>query len=283
MDIKHLVFSGGGHVMINNLGTICKLVKSGKLDLNKIESIYGTSAGGILGVFIALKIDLDIITNYVINRPWSFLFSIDTSKILSFFINRGIYGTDTIEQCFKSLFYSKGLSLNITMLEFYEFSNIELNLYSVELNTYSLIEINYKSYPNLTLINAIQMSCAIPIIISPIIIDNKCFIDGGFICNYPLKYCVLAHETELDNILGFKNKYIKEGTVEKEESKMLIGNESNLFDYIVTLLCKILCNIGTNDNLIIPHEIITSIKHMDYNTIVSTVSSSAYRQELFDT
>ena len=57
MTIKHLVFSGGGPIMIQILGAIQEIEKKNFFYLNNIESIYGTSAGAIIGVLICLKFD----------------------------------------------------------------------------------------------------------------------------------------------------------------------------------------------------------------------------------
>ena len=57
MTIKHLVISGGGPIMIQILGAIQHLEKNEKVDMKNIESIYGTSAGAIVGVLICLKFD----------------------------------------------------------------------------------------------------------------------------------------------------------------------------------------------------------------------------------
>ena len=53
------------------------------------------------------------------------------------------------------------------------------------------------------------MTCALPVLISPVFIDNKCFMDGGVGCNYPLSFCIEAGNNP-DEILGFKNTASKE-------------------------------------------------------------------------
>jgi hypothetical protein len=50
MTIKHLVISGGGPIMIQILGAIQHLETNKIVDMKNIESIYGTSAGAIVGV-----------------------------------------------------------------------------------------------------------------------------------------------------------------------------------------------------------------------------------------
>ena len=66
MAIKHLVISGGGPIMIQTLGAIQHLEKNGFLNLSEIQSIYGTSAGGIVGTLICLKYDWETINDITI-------------------------------------------------------------------------------------------------------------------------------------------------------------------------------------------------------------------------
>ena len=67
MPIKHAVISGGGTTFFSTLGAVQQLEKNGIWNINEIESIYGTSAGGIAAVVFCLKFnDWTIINDYFI-------------------------------------------------------------------------------------------------------------------------------------------------------------------------------------------------------------------------
>ena len=55
MTIKHLVISGGGPAMIQSLAAIQQLEENGFVNMKNIETIYGTSAGALVGILICLK------------------------------------------------------------------------------------------------------------------------------------------------------------------------------------------------------------------------------------
>ena len=57
MTIKHLVISGGGPIGIMYLGAIEYLHDEGFFKMEEIESIYATSIGTMIAVFIALNYD----------------------------------------------------------------------------------------------------------------------------------------------------------------------------------------------------------------------------------
>jgi predicted acylesterase/phospholipase RssA len=111
MTIKHLVLSGGGPTMIQGLGILQSLEENKFLNMNDIESIYGTSAGMIIATLICLKFDWETINDYVIKRPWQDVFKIQVQTIFDAYTNRGVYDVKIIETCLKPLFNAKDLSL----------------------------------------------------------------------------------------------------------------------------------------------------------------------------
>ena len=81
MVIKHLVIAGGGPVLVQILAAIQELEKHKYLNMKDITSIYGTSAGAIIAVFISLNFDWETINDYIIKRPWQDVFQIKPQTI----------------------------------------------------------------------------------------------------------------------------------------------------------------------------------------------------------
>jgi NTE family protein len=57
---------------------------------------------------------------------------------------------------------------------------------SVCLNTKSVEYISFENHPNLRVSDAIRMTTSIPLYYTPVIYNNKFYIDGGCIDNYPI-------------------------------------------------------------------------------------------------
>ena len=72
--IKHLILSGGSYKGLYSLGTLKKLEKEGFYKRDNIESIFSTSIGSIIGTLLALKLEWNIILDYIIKRPWENIF-----------------------------------------------------------------------------------------------------------------------------------------------------------------------------------------------------------------
>ena len=106
------------------------------------------------------------------------------------------------------------------MSELYEYNKKEIHVMSVELNKFRLINISYKTHPNLKIMDAIKMSCAFPVIFSPKIMESSCdnngensftscYIDGGVMSNYPVNTCIQDQKCDPNEILGFRNIWEK--------------------------------------------------------------------------
>ncbi len=71
MDIKHLVLAGGAYKGLYIIGAMKELIKEKYIDMDKIENIYGTSVGALIGVIICLKLDYDMWIEYDVNFPFT--------------------------------------------------------------------------------------------------------------------------------------------------------------------------------------------------------------------
>ena len=101
-------------------------------------------------------------------------------------------------------FTLNGWDIDITFKELYELTNIEYNLYVTNFNSMTSEIFNYKTQPDLSVIKAAVCSAAIPPVVSPFIIDNKLYVDGGLLANNPIKQALeIIDSSEHDNILGF--------------------------------------------------------------------------------
>jgi len=274
MTIKHIVISGGGPIMIEILSSIQELENKKYLNINEIESIYGTSAGAIIGLMISLKFDWETLNNYIIKRPWQEVFFIKIQNILDSYTKKGIFDIKTVEKCFKPLFDAKNIKIDINMEELYNLTKIELHMFSFEINNFKIEDISYKTYPKLPVLTAIQMTCAIPVLLTPVFIENKCFMDGGIACNYPLNYCIESGKC-ISEILGFKNKY--------SENITTINTESSLLDYILNFLFKTIFNLNLNSlQPTIENELIIEASYLTIDTMRSALTNIDVRKNLFE-
>ena len=148
-------------------------------------------------------------------------------------------------------------------------------MFSFEVNAFSVEDISYLTHPDLSLITAIQMSCALPVLMTPICADGKCYIDGGVTCNYPLKNCIESNKS-IEEILGFKNKY-------DNNNKNHIDSNSTLLDFITSFLFKLIHNVSSNNTpqTSITYEVICNADFLTISTLKSALYSIETREKLY--
>ena len=279
--IKHLVISGGGPNGIKHLGIIQGLEKNEVFNMNNIESIYATSSGSILSVLLALRYDWETINDYIINRPWHETYKITADMIFNSYSKKGLFDESVVEIFYKPFFNAKDLSLNMTMREIYEYSGIDLHIFSLELNSFEMIDINYKTFPDIPVLKAVLMSSSIPILFCPVYFNNLSYIDGVVMCNYPLKYCIHDHPIK-EEILAIKNKNKKNTNT---DNIVDIINEMTILDYFIYIIGKIVivANKNSDDEILLAeNEIICEVEPNSFSFMKRILESNDLRKELLE-
>jgi predicted acylesterase/phospholipase RssA len=279
--VKHLIISGGGPLIFQSIGIIQHLEKINLFNRSNITSIYGTSSGAIVGLFLCLDYKWEIINKFMIQRPWENLYYIGTEQIYNGFQQCGFYNRDIFVKSYKSLFEAKNISIDVTMKEFYELTNIDFHLIAYEVNNLKMEDISHETYPDIKVIDAIHMTSCLPVFFTPVFIENKCFIDGGIVLNYPLNLCINKYQNK-DEMLGIKHVYTN------DEERKNITKDTGIFEYFLNIFYKLIKNISKqNYNHIdeltsIRYEIICYEKYMTLNSIITTLTKSEKRNELLD-
>jgi predicted acylesterase/phospholipase RssA len=177
---------------------------------------------------------------------------------------------------FKPFFLVKDWSLDITMKEFYDITKKELHFFSLELNEFCIKDISYKTMPELPVLTAMQMSSALPGIIAPVFIEGKCYLDGGVLCNYPLKNCldVVANPEE---IFAINNFYVKQN-----DNK--IKEDSTILEYIVNLITSMIFTVGVKylpEPNSINNELVFEVSPISFEELKNSVYEQKTREELY--
>lgn len=230
--IKHLVISGGGTLGFQFLGALKKLNQEKYWNITDIESIYSTSIGSLIAVFLCLNYDWETLLKYVIERPWQEAFKIKASQIIDSYYKKGLYDTKLAEIICKPLFEAKDLTLSTTLKDLYEYSKIDLHIFTFNINNFETVELSHSLFPELTIVQAITMSCGLPGIFMPTMIDDCCYIDGGVMANYPINYCLRDHSVE-EEILAFNSSF--DNRTNNGSKYIKVNNETSLLEYIMCI------------------------------------------------
>lgn len=198
--IKNLIISGGSIRGFIFIGAIKYFEEINILE--NIQTFTGTSIGACLSLCLNLNFTskelIDIFVNVNIDNSQNI--NIDT--IFNFFEEYGLDNGDKIINIFKILINKKLQKLNsvynenITFIELFNLTNKKLTMIGCCLNNMEAIYYDYISTPDFKIIDALRISFSIPFIFKPIKIDNKFYVDGAIINNYPIELY------DIDNTIG---------------------------------------------------------------------------------
>ena len=261
--IKHLVLSGGGPIGLVEYGALKHLTTNNIINISNIESVYTSSIGSIIAFIYILNFDWLWIDDFLIKRPWEKLINFSYSAYLNIFYDKGIVNKKIIINALKPLFLAKEIPLTITLLEFYNLTNMEFNIYTCNLTSFKKEKLNYINTPNLELLDALYMSISIPVLFVPLYINNCYYLDGSIFINCPINECIFDKKCCYDEILCFINdkrepidlcnNFYKENNYTYDSSGYQLNEETNFFEYLIYII-KTLFNklsIIENENLII--------------------------------
>ncbi len=222
--MEHIVISSAGPNGLIQLGMLAALMESAYFSIDTIQSIQGSSAGSMLAVLLCLKVPIEDVVDYFIKRPLHKWFKVDVSQFMQ---TNGI-ATCTLAELVTPLFHAQDIPLTITMKELYERSGIHLHIYSTRITKVECVDIDHLSFPNLTVIQAISMSCAIPLLFPPVEYNGEYYIDGGLFMHCPIA------PNEKTIVLNIKNN-----------STLIIENPFHMMNHIFIQATKRLSPVVT--------------------------------------
>lgn len=216
-----LVLPGGGMKGFILLGALKALEE--KNILKDITTFAGTSIGGYLSILLVCGFTVNEIIQF--GKLFDFSKSISI-KIENLFDKFSIDNAEGFSVIFKKLLESKKINSNITLLELYKKTNKKVILCTTCLNTKEIIYVSYDNFPNLDILTAIRMTTAVPILFPPVLYDNKLYIDGGLLNNFPID----LFENNIDDVIGIG---IKGELTKVLEFKTLESYLLSVFDTLV--------------------------------------------------
>ena len=274
MIIKHIVLSGGSYKGLYTLGALYKLSQKQFYKIENIESIFATSVGSIIAAILQLNLNWNDVLDYVIKRPWHKTFKLPTDIIFEIMGKKGFLNIDILISILEKLFLVKELQLKtVTLKEFYDFSKIEFHTFALKLNTFTTEEFSHLTHPDMRLIDAIYISCSIPLVFQPLFFDGSYRIDGGILCNLPLRQCLEKYPNK-EEILAID---IKADRIQKE-----LTEDTNFLVYSYYIFDCLIRHSNEKVPLDIPNYVIIPCKGSDAGILEKLIQNSEEREKFID-
>ena len=151
--IEHVVLSGCGPNGLIEIGVVSELMRTGHLNAANLKSVYGTSAGAMLCVILALRIPMDDYCEYLITRPWNKWLDIHYMEIN---IQCGVLPADKLKDSLGPMLKAHGHD-GITLKEAFDKYKVDMHLFATELQSFCLVDLNHLTFPNMPVLHAVSM------------------------------------------------------------------------------------------------------------------------------
>jgi NTE family protein len=233
-----ICLSGGGIKGFAFIGAIDYLECNLYIDISLITNWFGTSIGSLVAFIYTLGYSTCEISNFILDFNFDKLQpNID---INNFFELYGIDDGSKVLLLIKRFLKLKYDVDDITFEEHYKLTNKKLNIIGTNFSKGLETLFNYETYPTMSIITAVRISIGVPIIFTPVLYNSDYYIDGGFVNNFPIKYCnpcstlgiYITHSccNELNNITTLINGVlaIVSDTISKKD-------KFNKYNYIIEI------------------------------------------------
>ena len=139
---------------------------------------------------------------------------------------------------------------------------------------------SHTTHPEMSVVEAIYRSCALPIVFSPHCDGETCYLDGGLMTNYPVNCCI-ENGGDPSTILGMCNSYRDHD--EEHSTALHVTSESTILDYMSTLMSKIVRHVNTDRaQTTLDYEVEFQSHRMSLTYMSQVLSSKELRAELLD-
>jgi predicted acylesterase/phospholipase RssA len=226
--IDTLILSGGGLKGFGYIGGLKVLESNNIINIKKINNYYANSVGTIISLLLAIGYNLDFLEEFIIK--FDFKKVIPKLNLPNIFNNLGISNGNEIMIIIQTMFLKKTKVKDMTFDEFYNKYNIKLNYITTNYTLGKEEVLSFDNTPDLSVLLAVRMSIAIPLIFTPVIINNNIYIDGFLSNNFPI-----------DKIDIEKNNYLAIFISNKYKN-----NNPNIFEFIKGCIDIAIHNINKN-------------------------------------
>ena len=193
------MLSGGSMKGLAYIGMI-KCIEEYNI-VKSIDNYVGTSIGACVCFCLLIGYTYEELYDVFINLDINKARNIQIDNILNFGNTYGVDNGDKIVKILK-VFLKKKLQVNsISFNELYKKTHKNITIIGSCLNTTSVEYFNLKNSPNMDVIDALRISISIPLFFTPVIYENKYYVDGALTNNYPIDICVNNNKETLGIVL----------------------------------------------------------------------------------
>ena len=191
---NNLVLSGGAFKAIAFIGCI-RYLEDNNL-ISYIQNVIGSSAGAIIGLMVCLDYSSNDMISIIKKESSQYDDTIDIDSILDMFDTMGASdGQEFVEMAYRIMQYKLSCETfsdsEVRSINFANFAKKTGKNMVIAASNLSKAQSEYFSVdttPTLTILQAIRISISVPIIMTPVIMNDMVYVDAGIFNNFPIEY-----------------------------------------------------------------------------------------------
>lgn len=204
---RRLLFSGGGIRVVSYLGALQVLQENNLL--KHVREFCGVSAGALVSLMLALEYRFHVIERFCYEFDFSTMHGFEIETILESMEQFGLNSGENVKGLLKKILHHKGFGPDTTFGELNASGKAKkLRVWASDIQYLKLIEFSAEKTPNMSIVNALYASMALPVYFTPVLHSETktLLLDGGILDNYPISTLT---ETEIEETLGFTFEHSK--------------------------------------------------------------------------
>lgn len=193
-NFTHLIMGGGGFMGTVYIGALSYLYQEPEL-IKNIKTVIGTSVGSVFATAFVLDIpmiEIETYFKYIFNEETK-LYDINIVNFLNIFET---YGLDDGKRCFTHIIDHVK---QMTFLDIAKKTGKDLIICATNAHNMKATYFSVNTTPNVLVLDAVNASCAIPILMKPVKIGDTYYVDGSITDDLPIQ--VIPNSVSCDNIL----------------------------------------------------------------------------------
>jgi predicted acylesterase/phospholipase RssA len=244
-------------------------------DLNILQAIETFACSSAPALLVGIHL-----LGYSCKDIFNILLRVDLSAFgfvsdpLNLFENFHVSNFNVFELTFAKLAKNKNINPDITLKELFEKTKKTFIVTATCINEKKVYYVSYKNFPELKVIDAIKMTIAIPLYFPPVYYNNKMFVDGGCIDNFPIK----LFDNELDKVFGI---YVESEITECAKYNNLLEYVNGIIDCLKVSMnnlskdkyLKYIINITIKQDNILEFNMSNEKKQTLYDTGYNTIKN----------
>lgn len=177
-----VILSGGGIKGIAHLGALHFYYEKKILDLEHVKEYAATSVGSVISLLLICGYTpMEIFTKVYTTSKF---FKPDPSQLFKIFDTYGLMSNQSFIVIIENMVKEKFGNIP-TLKELYEKTGKRFTISVVNHSKMKVEYFNHETRPNLGVVDAVKISCNLPIIFHKIKYDGDYWVDGGMADNFP--------------------------------------------------------------------------------------------------